>query len=188
MEAMIDLETWGKRPGCQVRSIGAVLFDPYDWTLPMQFFYANTDTPQQAGLGLVRDSETVAWWSDQSSTAQAVFNSAPNYDLSVVVPALFDFVGKANYVWSHGKEFDLSILEDVAARLWLTPPWKFWEKMDTRTIYRCANVKPEPRPPYTVKHHAMHDAYNQAYAVQTAFSALTIDVPNGVIPKFIRGK
>lgn len=25
---MLDLETWGKRPGCDIRSIGAVVFDP----------------------------------------------------------------------------------------------------------------------------------------------------------------
>lgn len=28
MHIMLDLETWGKRPGCDIRSIGAVVFDP----------------------------------------------------------------------------------------------------------------------------------------------------------------
>lgn len=187
MEAMIDLETWGKRPGCQVRSIGAVLFDPYDWSKPMPQFYANTDTPSQAALGLIRDPETEQWWAGQAWDAQAVFGASPQYDLAVVLPELFKFVGNASHVWSHGKEFDLSILEDVAARYWLKEPWKFYDKMDTRTIYRLAGVKPTPRPGFTTKHHALHDAYNQAYAVQTAFSALTVNIPNGIIPKFLRG-
>lgn len=188
MEAMIDLETWGKLPGCQIRSVGAVMFDPYDWSKPMQLFYANTDTPSQGQVGMHRDPETVQWWNDQSAEAQAVFSLTPQFELSVVLPALFEFVGNADYVWSHGKEFDLSIIEDAAARYWLTPPWKFWNKMDTRTVYRLASVKPETRPGYGIKHHAMHDAYNQAYAVQTAFMKLTTDIPNGIVPKFLRGK
>lgn len=187
MEAMIDLETWGKKPGCQVRSVGAVLFDPFDWSKSMPTFYANCDTPVQAGLGLVRDAETEQWWSGQSWDAQAVFGASPNYDLPYVVAELFKFVSGCDYVWSHGKEFDLSILEDIAARCWIDVPWKFWNKMDTRTIYRLAGVKPTARPGYGTKHHAMHDAFNQAYAVQTAFSAITVNVPAGVIPKFLRG-
>lgn len=30
---MLDLETWGKRPGCDIRSIGAVVFDPIAGTV-----------------------------------------------------------------------------------------------------------------------------------------------------------
>lgn len=28
IDIMLDLETWGKKPGCDIRSIGAVVFDP----------------------------------------------------------------------------------------------------------------------------------------------------------------
>lgn len=28
VSVMLDLETWGTRPGCDIRSIGAVVFDP----------------------------------------------------------------------------------------------------------------------------------------------------------------
>lgn len=35
---MLDLETWGKRPGCDIRSIGAVVFDPHtgDVSIPCE--------------------------------------------------------------------------------------------------------------------------------------------------------
>ena len=191
MEAMIDTETWGKKPGCQIRSIGAVLFNPYDWSVPMATFYVNLDTAGQATLGMHQDASTVEWWSRQSWEAQAVFNSPAPVSLYDGLSWLFDFVRPATHWWAHGKEFDFPILEDAAERVWLTPPWqmdyKFRDKMDTRTIYRLARVEPDARPGYNIKHHAGHDAYNQAYAVQTAFSKLVTDVPNGVVPRFLRG-
>lgn len=96
---MLDLETWGKRPGCDIRSIGAVVFDPHTGfvagadapALPQNQFYVATDnpiiyeapwTPPQGGseikpwhykYKLIRDPETVQWWNDQSPEAQAAF-------------------------------------------------------------------------------------------------------------------
>lgn len=91
---MLDLETWGKRPGCDIRSIGACVFDPVaGWvdtgiqpgtTKP---FYVATENPRASSLvggfydrlgkrckyALDRDPETVKWWSEQSAEAQAAF-------------------------------------------------------------------------------------------------------------------
>lgn len=44
---MLDLETWGKRPGCDIRSIGAVVFDPEFGTIggitPDEILSGNSD-------------------------------------------------------------------------------------------------------------------------------------------------
>jgi len=49
---MLDLETWGKAPGCDLRSIGACVFDPLTGTVGMalspafqETFYIATDNP-----------------------------------------------------------------------------------------------------------------------------------------------
>jgi len=52
---MLDLETWGKAPGCDLRSIGACVFDPLTGALPQSpdgygmddatMFYIATDNP-----------------------------------------------------------------------------------------------------------------------------------------------
>ena len=53
---MLDLETWGKKPGCDLRSIGACVFDPIDGTVWHRLgghntaegdgtFYIATDNP-----------------------------------------------------------------------------------------------------------------------------------------------
>jgi hypothetical protein len=93
---MLDLETWGTRPGRDLRSIGAVVFDPVTGYVadtseiglsfdPHHCFYIATDNPCKYPHGsdeyadlirkypLTRDPSTVAWWADQSDEAQAAF-------------------------------------------------------------------------------------------------------------------
>lgn len=92
---MLDLETWGKRAGCDIRSIGATVFDPsqgvstsdniqpHDGATSGTFYIATSNPalwPQleneahcERKYDLWRDPETVKWWSDQSPEAQAAF-------------------------------------------------------------------------------------------------------------------
>ena len=97
---MLDLETWGKVPGSDIRSIGACVFDPVAGLVysneshqhgNTETFYVATDnpiiyetpwTPPQGGseikpwrytYKLTRDPETVQWWNDQTPEAQAAF-------------------------------------------------------------------------------------------------------------------
>lgn len=87
---MIDTETWGKRAGCDARSIGAVVFDPTTGHVAtrgsagtfytalenrVDFPYEWGDRPGQPPrkYKLWRDPETEAWWSEQSEEAQAAF-------------------------------------------------------------------------------------------------------------------
>lgn len=94
---MLDLETWGKRAGCDLRSIGATLYVPHTGSVctldhianvdygTLGAFYQAVDNPIRAVIGyydwlgtrraydLWRDPETVKWWNDQSAEAQAAF-------------------------------------------------------------------------------------------------------------------
>lgn len=89
---MVDLETWGTEPGCDIRSIGACVFDPMrnefvrDEHGVTHTFYIAVDNPiTHIGSGrmntgveyrkypLDRDPRTVQWWSEQSDEAQAAF-------------------------------------------------------------------------------------------------------------------
>lgn len=78
------------------------------------------------------------------------------------------------FFWSHGKEFDLTILEHAFKRCHLNPPWKFWDKRDTRTIYAAARVdlKCIPFPEGQVQHHALTDCLRQVTAVQLAYDRI----------------
>lgn len=100
---MLDLETWGTTPGCDIRSIGACAFDPvtgevHGWNVErdddgtgIDTFYIACDNPavpnerekfntgyfdgvdQHRKYPLTRDPATVQWWSEQSDEAQAAF-------------------------------------------------------------------------------------------------------------------
>lgn len=99
---MLDTETWGKRPGCDIRSIGACVFSTdtgfvhdgslgtirpfyiacHNPTVPDlnkaksgEEWYTRWDSTSQAyrKYPLARDPDTVKWWSEQSDDAQAAF-------------------------------------------------------------------------------------------------------------------
>lgn len=95
---MLDLETWGTRPGCDIRSIGACVFDPTTGYVAdatqggeqfSQSFYIATDNPSDFPFewnregepprkyALHRDPATEKWWNEpeQSTAAQAFADS-----------------------------------------------------------------------------------------------------------------
>lgn len=57
---MLDLETFGTKPGSVIRSIGAVMFDLDGRTGPE--FYRNIDEESCVKAGLTYDPSTVSWW------------------------------------------------------------------------------------------------------------------------------
>lgn len=90
----LDLETWGTRPGADIRSIGACVFDPVtgyvgapnieNKSIGAHRFYIACDNPPDplwadwngeppVKYPLHRDPRTVQWWSEQSDEAQAAF-------------------------------------------------------------------------------------------------------------------
>jgi hypothetical protein len=216
---MLDLETWGKRPGCDLRSIGACVFDPLTGNIPcwdasaepghrLRFlegaFYVATDNPvampgyndndcpdQYRKYPLTRDPETVQWWKDQSTDAQAAFGDPVDLrdallrfalwleSLSTERPFTFlhypDGINPANLIWSHGPTFDVSILDAAYHAVGLPVPWHYRAPRDTRTILEAAGMDPHKGlEPFNVgtHHHALDDAIAQARAVCAAYERL----------------
>lgn len=171
LHVMLDTETWGKAFGTADRSFGAVTFDPFDWSHKRQEFYRNVIDERP------RDPDTVAWWSQQSQEAQAVFANPWPVPLGVALREFFEWFRQtgAVYIWSHGSIFDIARVEHTARQLWLSEPWQFRHVCDTRTLFRAAAVKVTTKAPWTIKHHALHDAHNQANAVELAFASLALN-------------
>lgn len=209
MHIMLDLETWGKRPGCDLRSIGAVVFDPvagivcYDASpSPGGTFYVATDNPTeqaepvQIGISryelpaqrkywwLTRDPETVKWWSEQSSEAQAAFANPVDlkdalelFDQWLSQFAKFDdFASKADLshvrIWANGPQFDVSILEAAYHAVQLPTPWHYRAPRDFRTITEAAGMTPSDFCNYGEAHNALDDAIAQAMTVCEAYKRL----------------
>src|SRR6185312_2317526 len=104
---MFDLETWGTLPGCALRSIGAVVFDPLAQGLESApTFYANISDISCGEAGLRFDPNTREWWGRQSVEAQEVFRNARRI-LGNVVDDFHAWVYRYDptAIWSHGIHF-----------------------------------------------------------------------------------
>lgn len=194
---MLDLETWGTEPGCDIRSIGAVVFDlrggPTEKT-----FYRATENPQGYwGVGTVRgrffrradhykrkwrldrDERTVQWWSEQSDEAQAAFTNPVDVDTALwQFNEWFESLGEGVCVWAHGPQFDVSILGAVYKVCKVPVPWHYRAPRDTRTLFDAAGITDHSAwlaqfPDLMgVQHHALDDAICQARAVSAAWGRL----------------
>lgn len=167
---MFDLETWGTRPGCALRSIGAVFFDP-DSDRIGQEFYANIVDAQP--LSLNTEESTVEWWRQQPAEAHAAFLSPEPRSLSEVASEFHGFFRcGAEQIWCHGATFDEPVWRVAAHSVGLVVPWKYWNVRDTRTLYAIAGFDPKTGPQASIKHHALEDAKAQARCVQVAMQML----------------
>lgn len=167
---MLDLETWGTKPGSALRSIGAVVFYPDRPTAPLgDTFYSVVDDASCASIGLTKDKSTVDWWAQQSAEAQAAFavDPRPIGDVLRDFTAWFGRV-EGRYIWGHGASFDPVLVEAAYEAVLLEAPWKFWDIRCCRTVLAMANRRPE-RQARDVHHNALDDAKAQARAVQAAF-------------------
>jgi hypothetical protein len=188
MHVMMDLETWGTRPGSALRSIGAVAFVPagpdFGPDKPISpgvgagLFYSNIDDQSCLDAGLTHDAETEAWWKRQSSEAQQALltNAQP---LSRVVQQFHAwFVSQnATHVWCHGANFDAPLWTEAARAVNFDVPWRYWNVRCTRTLYSVAGFDPRSIPRAGTHHNALDDAVYQAQCVQAAIAKLNHKEP-----------
>lgn len=193
----LDLETWGTRAGCDIRSIGAVVFYPSCGHVANprnggddfgNSFYRSVENPMIGfrkdvpKYPLWRDPATVKWWNEQSAEAQGAFTSPVD-----LARGLNDFAAWLSArtkrdtelrIWTHGAAFDLPILEAAYHAVGLGAPWHYRSPRDTRTIFELAGMDPHKclndfTTPGETYHHALDDAIVQARAICHAYGLLS---------------
>lgn len=188
---MLDLETWGKVPGCDIRSIGACVFDPVGGYTPacndMHTFYVATDNREiidPTGFDgfireypLSRDPETVHWWSEQTPEAQAAFDNPVDlkealaqfitWIVSVSVPERQDV-----RLWANDPHFDVSILDACYRAVGLPVPWHYRAPRSVKTITEAAGMTVADFCNYGEAHNALDDAIAQSMTVCKAYTRL----------------
>lgn len=179
IHCMLDLETWGTAPGCAVRSIGAVAFDPESSDLGPTF-YANISTQSCLDVGLLIDAETVKWWAGQSDDARGALETGQAQLPKVAHWFAYWYEQNAAVaVWSHGLTFDVPVWE--AACRALSPrgrvPWGYRDGRDTRTLFSLVpDFRTDSIPFEGVQHDALADARHQARLVQRAHQLLRLPI------------
>jgi hypothetical protein len=175
---MLDLETFGTRPGCVIRSIGAVMFDPTTDQIGAEF-YCNVDQASCEAAGLHIDPRTAEWWTKQSQAARdaLLVNPLPLHDALMSFNTWWVTHGAVR-IWSHGANFDQPILEAAYHANGGKPgsPWEFWNSRCTRTLFDVAEIdtKASGIRRTGTHHNALDDARFQALCVQAAMRRITI--------------
>ena len=176
-DVMLDLETFGLNPGCAVRSIGAVIFDPKGGV--GRTFYKNICQDSCKDAKLTSDPRTIDWWAQQSAAAQDIFAVDPQKLVNVVTQFAYWFnSNKIERVWAQGANFDPGIWEAACRSIGHAAPWKFWNVRDTRTAYDLFKFNEKSIKREGTYHNALDDAKHQVKCVQTALGSVVEETVN----------
>lgn len=163
---MLDLETFGTRPGSVIRSIAAVQFD-LDGKVG-ENFYRNIARESCEAAGLTVDPKTEQWWAEQSSTAKKALLVNPQPLKLVAKEFCAWFRAHGDFAWGHGANFDLPLWEAAAYAVGEQTPWAYWNARDTRTVYALLNFDTRDLRRGGVYHNALDDAHYQVRCVAEA--------------------
>lgn len=179
---MLDIETLGLKPGCQVLTVACAKFSPFSGKI-FNSFYKRIDLDDYKNYNYFIDNNTLTWWNNQNEIVKnEAFTTKPRESLRKTFENFNNYI-KENIeqnsricLWSHGKEFDIPIVEKILEDLELPIFWKFWDTRDTRTLYDIANVnlKNFNLTSQWKKHHAMYDVELQIMGVFKSYEILGI--------------
>jgi len=166
---MLDIETFGRKAGCIVLSIGAVEFDADKIG---KEFEINIDVNDSLEHGLKFEPETVLWWLQQSDEARSAITKHTGVPLHLACTKLTNaFTWADKRVWCNGASFDFPILSAAFAAVGIKTPWQFWEEMDMRTIKNFVGSAAWKRlQGHETAHTALGDARSQACTMQKVFA------------------
>ena len=172
IHAMLDMETLGTLPTTTILTIGIVLFDPCKAGMIDKLELRPTIEDQTDVYNRTITESTVEWWAKQSKDAiDEAMGDRGRQSFRACMEELRRFCWKAEKIWSNGSVFDIIVAEDALRDLEMTPPWKFWNIRDCRTIYDLAGVNLRDGG-HVTSHKAVEDAERQAVVVQEAYRKL----------------
>ena len=185
---MVDLETLGTDSDAIILTIGAIPFSP-DGTVLVdedEYFYEKVHLPS---YNIYKNKEfsvdwgTLLWWLKQDpEPLREAFLDQPRYPIWVVMKDFLNWleiIGKMFgdrkiNMWSHGKDFDVVLLQNAFKVCGLECPWKFWESRDTRTLYALTGVDTRniSMPEGFKAHNAIGDCLKQIEGMRLANNVL----------------
>lgn len=166
---MIDLETYSTESNAVIRSIAAVLFNMKG----EKEILVDTGIDVESCLmaGLVVDQDTINFWRKQPIDVKLKLQqkeSMPLIAMLTILRVIAQQTCTELFVWGHGSNFDIVILDNAYKAIGQMPWWKYSNVRDTRTLFDIADYK------YVSKggHDALEDADSQIEAVCEAYRKL----------------
>lgn len=160
---MVDIETLGRRPGCKVLSIGAVVFDKNGLK---DTVYVIIDRDNQGTLH--EDPATLEWWQTQHDMLQDLESNNRSQRLDTALKQFNDFIAQSKLkyndpnlcLWGNGPEFDNAILQVACAEMNIAPSWIHSDNRCYRTLKKMVPELKINR--VGTLHNALDDANSQA--------------------------
>lgn len=180
--AMVDIETLGGMPNAVILSIGAVVFDPNDTVPGDARFKAGVSIATALAAGQDVEGKTILWWLGQDDAARGAYLNLSHEPLSWVLNALRQWWDshELEFIWGHGVNFDLKILDEAYRLGGQKPPWGFRAERDTRTLFHLyesvsgEKVEWDKGDTDLPKHDPLGDAIRQVSAVQWAWRRMGV--------------
>jgi hypothetical protein len=166
---MVDIETFGTRPGSAILSIGAVAFDAETGEFGEDFYIAIEPKSNEA-VGLTVDVSTIEWWMAQSDDARsAAFAGVVTVDVALSLLATSFRRCEPTRLWAKPPSFDLVLLEAAFRAVDQEIPWSFRINRDCRTLFDLTGAV---QPGIGTAHNALDDAKSQALGVIDGYRRL----------------
>lgn len=165
---MLDLETWGTRPGDIIVSIGAVKFDGVNI---LDRFHVGIDPKTAEAVGLKSQASTLEWWlDDERAEARKAWHALEKVDIAVALDGFGMWYTEGEEspgqtpVWGNGSTFDNVLLRAAYGACGMTYPAPFYLDWCYRSV---KSQRPDIRLERVGVHHsAVDDAESQARHLQ----------------------
>jgi len=170
---MVDLETLSTNKNAAIVSIGAVRFT-FEKGIS-EDFYVNVDPKSCVDKGLHVSKSTLEWWGKQSREVRDALK-ADRKSLETALGALNMFVTDADNVktqlmWAQGVDFDYGVLHSAFVATGMVQSWKYYNQMDSRTIFTMMGVNNyQKRRDKSDHHNALGDAIAQTKSLIKCFA------------------
>jgi hypothetical protein len=122
-------------------------------------------------LGLHISKETLDFWKKQSPEAISAWKDS-SIGLKEALDSFDEFLGdtKHTQMYANGIGFDYSILQSSYFAIGRNEPWKYYNLMDMRTIFKLAKLDFKNYPKVGVHHSAIDDCLTQIKALKECAS------------------
>ena len=176
-EVMLDLETLSTRSHATILIIAGVKFDRnkgISKEIPSFYRRINVKSCEEKGMHI--DPKTIQWWQDQDEQIRKEAFEGERIDIKQALQEFGEWFGKSDRIWSNGATFDIPILSEAYARCRLTPPWKYFQARDTRTLFELAGITSKDLPKENL-HNALEDCRRQVWGVVESLRRLKEAIP-----------
>lgn len=165
----VDIETLSTNTNAVIVSIGAVRFS-FD-TDEVEKFSVNINPQSSKELGLHISQDTLNFWKKQNPAAISAWKDSP-VSLKEALDSFDEFLGDTKYtqMYANGIAFDYSILQSSYFAIGRKEPWKYYNLMDMRTIFKIAKLDFMNYPRVGNNHSAIDDCLTQIKALKECAS------------------